>query len=160
MNCRASEPLILAERDGVLTSEQHAALTRHLATCPACRQLRDNLAEAMSAVRSDTANVPTPDVEAEWRAVQAKINAPASSQRTRRRAAPIIWLSAPLAAAAAIALAFLATRSIPGSSRDAVAQADFVEVADPAATPIVYADQESGWLVVWAENPQPSSAAG
>jgi hypothetical protein len=31
-----------------------------------------------------------------------------------------------------------------------MAHADFVEVTDPNATPIVYSDKESGVLVVWA----------
>lgn len=162
MNCREAQPLLLTERDGTLSSEQRAALARHVAECADCRQLQSNLAAAMDAVRAEAASVPVPDIDAEWRAVQAKINSGKADQRRKRRLAPIIWMSAPLAAAAAVALAFFATRPIiPTTEPDGftVAQADFVEVADSRATPIVFTDQESGWLVVWAADVSPSASA-
>ncbi len=33
---------------------------------------------------------------------------------------------------------------------ESFARADFVELTDGSATPLVYVDRESGWLVVWA----------
>jgi anti-sigma factor RsiW len=159
MNCRSAESLLLAERDGVLTSAQHAELASHLAACGECRQMQALLATAMDGVRHDAQSVRVPDVEAEWAAVQARLNGAALAQRTeRRRLAPVIWFGAPLAAAAALALAFFVTRPVPttpnfaSGSAEIAAHADYVEVADPNASPIVYTDKESGWLVVWAEN--------
>lgn len=170
MNCRSAEPLLLAERDGVLTPAQRAELASHVAACASCRQFRADLATALDAVRAETRAVPLPDIDAEWRAVQAKINGDTASERAtstrlqKRRLAPIVWISAPLAAAAAVALALFVQRPVPPPmpSGDGViaARADYVEVADPAATPIVYTDKESGWLVVWAESPDTEHASG
>lgn len=158
MNCRSAEPLLLAERDGVLTPAQHVELASHVAACAGCRQFRADLAAALHAMRADVQAVPLPDVDAEWRAVQAKINGSAASEQTgatrteKRRLAPVLWISAPLAAAAAVALALFVQSPVPAPSAEGViaARADYVEVADPKATPIVYTDKESGWLVVWA----------
>lgn len=153
MNCREAEPLILAERDGVLTPEQHAALAQHVASCTSCRQLQHDLAHAMDAVRAEAVSVRVPEVETEWRAVQARLAAANPARRQPRRLAPIIWITAPLAAAAALALAFLTSRPVAPDADTTgymAAQADFVEVSDPSATAVVYTDQESGWLVVWA----------
>lgn len=172
MNCRSAQPLLLAERDGVLTPAQHAELASHLAACASCRQFRNDLATTLDAVRADARAVPLPDVEAEWRAVQARINgsapsANASSRAAQRRLAPVVWFGAPLAAAAAVALAFFVNSEptstaapLSGSSTAIAAHADYVEVADPNATPIIYTDKESGWLVVWAESAEPAHASG
>jgi hypothetical protein len=169
MNCRSAEPLVLAERDGVLTPAQHAELAQHLATCAGCRQFRAELAAALETVRAEAHAVPLPDIDAEWRAVQAKINDRAASDPAaaslakKRRLAPVVWISAPLAAAAAVALALFVQRPVPmpaATSEGVIAaRADFVEVADPKATPIVYTDKESGWLVVWAESPDTARAS-
>ncbi len=169
MNCRSAEPLLLAERDGVLTPAQHAELARHIAACADCRQFRADLAAVLADVHAEAQAVPRPDVDAEWRAVQAKINGGAAgggraAPHKKARLAPIVWISAPLAAAAAVALALFVQRPVPmpaATSEGVIAaRADFVEVADPKATPIVYTDKESGWLVVWAESADTTHASG
>lgn len=167
MNCRSAQPLLLSERDGVLTPAQHAELASHLATCASCRQFRADLATALDAVRADVRTVPLPDIEVEWHAVQARIKGAAPRVAKRRPLAPVVWFGAPLAAAAAIALAVFVNRSpMPATapvSADGVelaAHADYVEVADPNATPIIFTDKESGWLVVWAESPDVAHAPG
>ncbi len=158
MNCRDSESLILAERDGVLTKEQHAALSDHVAACPVCQQFRTSLNTALDSLQADVAAVTVPDADEAWRDLRANLHKPAK----KRPLAPVVWFSAPLAAAAAIAVAFLVTRpATPTSSFELViapplhdpsiiAGADFVEPGDPNATTLVYVDKESGWLVVWA----------
>ena len=193
MNCRDTESLILAERDGALTSSERAALSDHLTACPACRELRRSLAASLEAYRTSTASVRLPDVDAEWRELESKL--PASRRGTRRRPlAPVVWFGAPVAAAAAaLAMVFLVGGS-PFSSRPAsdsaateastallargsapaeampaasfvpppppppppmydpsiIAGADYVEAGNPNAATLVYVDNESGWLVVWA----------
>jgi anti-sigma factor RsiW len=158
MNCRDSESLILAERDDVLTQEQHAALSDHVAACPACLQLRANLNTALDSLHAEVAAASVPDANNAWRELQAKLHKPARP----RPLAPVIWFSAPLAAAAALAVAFFATRPVtptapeeiviaqPLHDPSIIAGADFVEAGDPNATTLVYVDKESGWLVVWA----------
>lgn len=169
MNCRSAQPLLLAEKDGVLTSAQHAELASHVASCTVCCAFRTELAVALDTLRVEAQATPLPDIDAEWRAVQAKINAPSNAsaaRREKRRLAPVVWISAPLATAAAVALAFWVGRPVPSgeltntTGAEFAARADYVDVADPNATPIVYSDKESGWLVVWAESADTAHASG
>lgn len=170
MNCRDSESLILAERDGTLDPNKRSALSDHVAACPACRALRQNLATALASYAAAVREVPVPDADAAWRELQARLPAPAPS-RKRGPLAPVVWFAAPLAAAAAFAFAFLFTRPAPEPVPPSevslttarigppppplhdpsfIAGADFVETGDPDAATIVFVDAESGWLVVWA----------
>ena len=155
MNCRDIEPLLLAERDGVLTSQQHAELAAHVAGCPTCRRARLNYVDAVTFLKTDAANVAVPDADKEWRTIRAQLHGESTKPAKKRPLAPIIWFSAPLAAAAAIAIAFLAHDPRPQTPDPAalaaeVARADFVEAGDTNASTMVYVDKDSGWLVVWA----------
>ncbi len=154
MNCRDIAPLLSAERDGALPSVQRAELVRHVEACAECRALQAAFTHAMEALHADE----------EWRLLQARLAQP--ERERRRRLAPITWIGLPLAAAAAVAFAFYLGRPEPlGESRALtptgveLAHADFVEVTDPNATPIVYTDKESGWLVVWAADSGAGAAA-
>lgn len=169
MNCRDSESLILAERDGALTKPQLAALSNHVAICPACAKFRADLAIALRAYESGLAAVPAPDADEAWRELQNRLNHGADRREKKRPLAPVIWFSASLAAAAAFALALLITRpaSPPPAAEETrlaiapppppplhdpsfIAGADYVEAGDPEASVVVFVDKESGWLVVWA----------
>ena len=154
MNCRDIETLLLAERDGVLTSEQHAALAGHVAACPACRQFRANLTEATLFLKTDAANVAVPDADRAWRALQAQLPGEKTRPAKKRPLAPVIWFGSTLAAAAALTFAFLSRQPQPMPTvildNDVVAEAEFVEAGDLNASTLVYVDKESGWLVVWA----------
>ncbi len=149
MNCRDIESLILAERDGVLTPTQHAALSAHVATCPACRQLRANLGEAAAFLKTDAANIAVPDADAEWRTLRTQLSSAAVKPTRKRPLAPVIWFSVPLAAAAALAIVFFVTR--PAAPQSAPAQiAARVDPAGTTVSTIAYIDKDSGWLVVWS----------
>jgi anti-sigma factor RsiW len=161
MNCRDSESLILAERDGALTQAQLAALSDHVATCPACAKLRANLTTALDAYQAGLATIAVPDADEAWRDLQAKLPGAGSKAARKRPLAPVIWFSAPLAAAAAFALAFFVSRPTPSTQpvemahttpvydTSIIAGADYVEAGDPNASTMVYVDKDSGWLVVW-----------
>ncbi len=150
MNCRDSESLILAERDGALTKPQLAALSDHVAACPACRRLRADLAAAVDVYGSGIAQVSVPDADEAWRELQDRLNSPAKREK-KHPLAPVIWFGAPIAAAAAIAFALLPQTPEPVSlSAPLEARAEFVEAGDATASTLVYVDKESGWLVVWA----------
>ena len=138
MNCRDIEPLLLSERDGVLTSTQHAALAAHVAACPACRLLRTTYGEAVTFLKTDAANVTVPDADQEWRTLRAQLHGNTAKPAKKRPLAPIIWFGAPLAAVAALVFAFFVSRPAPAP------------VEDVTVSTIAYVDQESGWLVVWA----------
>jgi anti-sigma factor RsiW len=159
MKCRDIEPLLLAERDGVLTPKQHAELAAHVAGCPACRRARLNYGDAVTFLKTDAANVAVPDADKEWRTIRAQLHGETAKPVRKRPLAPIIWFSAPLAAAAALAFAFFVTKSpvpqtpsltTPQAPATEVARADFVEAGDANASTMVYVDKDSGWLVVWA----------
>ena len=155
MDCRDIEPLILAERDGVLTPAQHAALSAHVAACPACQQLRANLGEAAGFLKTDAANVTVPDADREWRTLRTQLSSAAAKPARKRPLAPIIWFSAPFAAAAALAIAFFVNR--PAAPQPGPAQvAEHVDPSGTTASTIAYVDKDSGWLVVWATDPKSS----
>ena len=155
MNCRDTEPLLLAERDGVLTPGQQAALERHVAACPACQHLRARLAEALAAYRTDAASVAVPDADEAWRTLRTQLHGDGARPAKKRPLAPVIWFGSTLAAAAALTFAFLSRQTpkpaqVFSPDNDIVAEAEFVEAGDINASTLVYVDKESGWLVVWA----------
>lgn len=169
MNCRDNESLILAERDGALPKAQLAALSDHVATCPACAKLRADLAAAMNTYQAGLHAVATPNADEAWRELQSRLSEPAKRDK-KRPLAPVIWFGASLAAAAAFAFAFLVTRPLtqpateeallviappppPLHDPSFIAGADYVEAGDPDASIMVFVDKESGWLVVWASDP-------
>lgn len=172
MNCRDVTPLLSAERDGPLDAAAREALERHVAACPACRLIRADLAEAAETWRDNTARAATPDPAGEWHTLRAQLHAgkdgPAAHPAPLRRLpAWLLTAGALPAAAAAVWLAMLAldphaTSTVHPSlspvalakPAPAPARADYVDT--PAdTTPVVYLDQESGWLIVWAESPAP-----
>lgn len=149
MNCRDIEPLLLAERDGVLTKDQHTALADHVATCPACQKLRAVTGEAVTFLKTDAANVQVPDVDQEWRKLRAQLHGETAKPAKKRPLAPVIWFAAPLAAAAALTIAFFASRPVTPQASPLTPQAS-VEAGETVASTIAYVDKDSGWLVVWA----------
>jgi len=155
MNCRAIELLLLSERDGTLTEAQQATLERHVTACPSCLRLRSDLAAALAAFQTDVAHVVVPDVEAEWHTLRAQLLRQAARPEEKRPRARLIWLTLPLAAAAALAIAYFGLLPKPPEPvvpANEIAQAEFVEAGDPNASTMVYVDKDSGWLVVWATN--------
>jgi len=160
MNCRDIEPLLLAERDGALTFEQRAALEQHVAACPACRQLRARLDDALDTFRSDAATVPVPDIDSEWRTLRAQLQGERAKPAKKRPLAPVIWFGTSLAAAAALVFAFVSLQPKPAGSvgNATIAQADSIDAGDVSASTMVYVDRDSGWLVVWATEADASSS--
>jgi anti-sigma factor RsiW len=164
-SCRDYAALILAEPDGILSADERAQLAGHLATCAACRDRRAALQEAREKFRARADRVAVPDAAEAWRKLQPLLRA--HDSRPRRRLAPLVWFGVPLAAAAAVAFAWLGGRNGVGtpaapaspSAPAAVetARADYVEAGDAGATTMVYVDKESGWLVVWATDAEAKS---
>ena len=158
MNCRAATHLLAAERDAPLPASEQAGLERHLAACPECARVRVDLAAAADAWRQTTARVTPPSPAAEWRELRASLHAAPPPRRLPG------WLVAagglPLAAAAAWGLLLALRPPAPATElalQPAAARAEFLETGDDAS-PVVFLDQTSGWLIVWAEAPaEPSS---
>lgn len=149
MNCHQVEPLLFAERDGALSPAQRASLAQHIAGCAACRQLHGEFATALAAWQADVTQVAVPNAATAWTALRPRLAEPQPAHR--RKLAPIIWLTAPLAAAAAIALVFLTATHGPLAPTEVTdARAEFVQPGNANASTMVYVDKDSGWLVVWA----------
>lgn len=153
MNCRAAQRLLSADRDGALAAPERAGLDEHVRACAECRQFQVTLTEAGADLQTAAAQVKVPDEERAWQDIHRAIRAgrPAA---TRSWWAPVRW-ALPLGAAAALAavVAFVPTGSdddaAPATAIAPVARAEFVEVPNNSSS-VVYVDDQSGWLVVWA----------
>ena len=157
MKCHDVERLGFDAQERNLGDVQRADLAEHLLACDACRQSSERIRAALDAWRSTTANTPLPDVSREWQAVRRRrlstTDTDAIASRPQR--SPFLaWLAIPVAAAAAIAIAmFIIPQGPPASpadgARDALARAQ--PAVDSATAPtVVFVDEKSGWLVVWA----------
>ncbi len=153
MNCRRSQRLLSLDRDEPMRAEHAATLDAHLTACADCRRHRDLLADAITGLRANQESIQTPDAQAEWRLLSATLDRPANPQRPRasRRAWIAVWSTG--AALAALAVAFVSGPfdSAPPVAATTLARAEFVELGDATATPVVFVDHDSGWLIVWAE---------
>lgn len=148
MNCRAAQRLLSAERDGALPSGERAGLAEHVAGCAECRQFQALLAVSQGELSAAAARVVVPDEERAWQDIRREL-------RADRPAATRLWWSLgrwalPLGAAAALAaVAVVGPSWTDDEGPQAVARAEFVEVSGNASS-VVYVDDKSGWLVVWA----------
>lgn len=170
MNCQHAESQIFAARDAPLGAADAALLEQHLAECPHCRSLADQLAAAAAVWQKNDAKVTPPEPLPEWHAVRRRIRESDTHSRTTglpswRR---LIRRALPLAAALAIAVNYwkptIIPEAVPPSSQVVqhddwvemhehfafVAHAEYVETEDEEISPFVYVDEESGWLIVWA----------
>ena len=152
MTCAEVQRRICSE--GSRTENPDPGFASHLRTCAACRNMAQQFAGALDAWRAEAAAVVVPDVEREWLAVRRRLrNGERPTGEPPRRLA---WYALPVGAAAALVAAFLVVRSVPGGGPAAaesgsrpVARADSVEVPG-GSSPLVYVDDRSGWLIVWA----------
>lgn len=157
MNCREAQDRILTERDGALDQTSRVALAGHLADCAGCRRVRDDLTAAVSAWRAEVANVRVPDAEREWHAVRRKIRGgeTAAAGPARSRRSLFTWIALPLGAAAAAAIALFVSPS-PQFDPAPIAHVDSVEAPGNNASTMVFVDDKSGWLIVWASDATPT----
>ena len=101
-----------------------------------------------------------PDADLAWQAVRREIRSGRASVGARSAPWFSRWmLPVGMAAALVAAVILVAPHRRPepamakvASSRE-MARADFVDVGG-AASPMVYVDDKSGWLVVWATDDQ------
>ena len=149
MNCRSAQRLLSADRDGALATHERAGLDEHVAACAECRQFRVTLEAAAADLRTAAAHVTVPDEARAWQDIHREIRA-ARPAAARSWWAPVRW-ALPLGAAAALAavVAFVPMDFGEGATPAAVARAEYVEVPSNSSS-VVYVDDKSGWLVVWA----------
>lgn len=161
MNCHEAQKHLFADDSRAPATAERSALVSHLATCAECRQVQARLVSALDSWRADDARVRVPDAEREWHAVRRKIRGGAEAGTTSVFARPrriFAWIAVPVGAAAALAVALFVepsasqspSKKSPAPSTQ-VARADSVEVPG-GASPLVYVDDKSGWLIVWAND--------
>jgi hypothetical protein len=154
MTCRDAELQIFAEGEVAMDENLRPLLASHISNCVECRHKRDNLSRAIGTWRSRTRAVVAPDADRAWNDLRRELRRDRTTAARPSRLAA--WIATPLAAAAALALMMLSepgSRVSSGSSPShQVARADYVEVPSRTASTVVYVDDESGWLVVWASD--------
>src|SRR5687768_1213812 len=164
MNCREAQSRIFAERDGALDNPQRAALEEHVAHCGDCQRIRDGLTTVFTTWRNDVNRVAVPNPEREWHAVRRKIRGGAEAgeaQQPRARRNLFAWLALPLGAAAVAVALFVTLQTAPTVVESArpvvrIAHVNSVEVPGDNASTVVFVDDKSGWLFVWASAPTPN----
>lgn len=156
MNCRTALQHIASERDTGLDAGSRAGLEAHVAACDSCRRARANLAAALESWRSESTRVAIPDPEREWQAVRRRIRS--APEAHREHASPRAWFNpawlAVPAAAALVAFTFFRPNAgpeeIPGGRTATTARVEAVEAPGGNASTMVFIDDKSGWLIVWA----------
>jgi hypothetical protein len=155
MNCREALSQLAKDRDAAPEAGDCSDLAGHLAHCRSCRQVGANLEAALASWRTEAAQTAVPDPDQEWLAVRRRLRGAAAS----RDPAPgwsfkPAWLILPLAAAIAAVLYLPRTaapemRPGPGAL---VARANSVDVPGGKSSTMVFVDDQSGWLIVWASD--------
>lgn len=156
MNCHTVQEHLTRAVDDDQSASLQTSITAHVESCAVCRQFAANLDELPPLIRTEVESISVPSADEMWREVSAQLNAPDKP----RKVAPLIWITAPLAAAAALVFTFLPQQNQetdPVIADHSTVQVNYVEVADPDSTAMVYVDKESGWLVVWADDPSATS---
>jgi hypothetical protein len=90
-------------------------------------------------------------LEEDWRALRARLE-PRRRSRWMGRPA-FMWVPGLAVAAAVAAFVLFPGRTVPVGGVGEAAAVEFLEVAGSAEAPVVFVDEPSGWLVVWAVQP-------
>lgn len=163
MNCREAQNQILAERDGALAESERAALVAHVAHCNDCQRVRADLDAALTHWKTTAQAVVVPDAGREWHALRRKIRGGVEAGEVRlapRRPGLLAWLTVPLAAVGAAALALFI--SMPSGRNPAasapmthLASVESIEAPGRNASTGAFVDEKSGWLIVSASDAAP-----
>jgi predicted anti-sigma-YlaC factor YlaD len=150
MNCRSAQPLLSAERDGALAFRERADLEAHVAGCAECRRFQATLAATGEQLRAAAARVVVPDEVRAWQDIQREIRL--SKPEAARPWWNVVRWAVPLTGVAALAMVAFISPDLTDDddAMPTVARAEYVEVGGDASS-MVYVDDKSGWLVVWAE---------
>jgi hypothetical protein len=161
MNCKTALELISRDREPDSDVGSRSQLEAHLATCESCRQTQSRLAATLDSWRSEAAGAAVPDPAREWSTLRRRLRESSAATPARPIAGRPIqwaWLAIP-AAAALVALAILRPPFGPGDEPAAspamsavAARADAVEAPGGNASTMVFVDDRSGWLIVWASD--------
>lgn len=154
MNCRRAQRWLSKQLDGALDARRARSLAEHVEACPTCRAFREQCLLLRTMAREAA---PAPDLSAEamWAEVRRRIYGESATVAEDFGWKWNVWI--PVAAAAilfvtvfggAVAL-WRAQKPLPGSALASCAQVEWVETGLSGATPMVYRDEETGWVVIW-----------
>ena len=158
MTCREAQDRLFSADSGAPPAHgsQQAA---HQVGCPRCRSLEAELESALGSWRRTTAATPTPDAEHAWQVLRRRLRENQGHGDASARRGTLAWLTLPIGAVAAAVALFMAapadtTRG--GSAQDVtVASAEAVDAPGEQASTMVFVDEKSGWLIVWASDAAP-----
>jgi anti-sigma factor RsiW len=151
MNCPEARSLLSASRDGPPPPGADA-LSAHLAACPGCRRLQEDLRAGFASWTESARSVAVPAADEMWRDVRSALHRGSTPVRPAW-----VRVGLPLAAAAAVAVLLVQSpwRQASNTTESHLAQVNFVVPGTPGASTLVYEDSESGWLVVWTAENEP-----
>ena len=160
MTCREAQSQMFTEHPVGRTDPAAAsAFATHLASCSDCQRIRDELAAALTSWRTQVDTTPVPNAEREWHAVRRRIRGGAETNPKPGRVGLhwLAWLALPLGGAAAAAIALMiALPSSPVKTAEVapppLARVESVEAPGNNASTMVFVDDKSGWLIVWASD--------
>lgn len=158
MNCREAISHLARNPETPLAAGLRSELEGHLAHCQSCRHTAAAIQAGLAAWRTAAARVEVPDANREWLEVRRRRRgelAPVEELRATARRFRPAWLALPLAAAAIAAVIFFPRAAVEDrSSRPgaAVARANSVDVPGGRSSTMVFVDDKSGWLIVWASD--------
>ena len=155
--CRKIEALLLSEPDGALSAAELTVVEADVAGCESCRRQRILLSEVSAALKNSHRARSVPSASEEWMTLHERIhNERRHSKENRRAARPWLRWGIPalsLGTAAAVAcILYLRAPAPTHFPRATIARAEYVQ-SENAESTLVYVDQESGWLIVWASSP-------
>lgn len=160
MNCREVQDRICSAPDAAPDSSDGAALESHVAHCAACRRVRDDLAAALGHWRNEMTKTSVPDADREWLAVRRQIRGGGDATQSTGRW--FRWLGLPLVAGAAAALVMISPSTPPAvgiaSPIGDLVRAENIEAPGNGASTMVFVDDKSGWLIVWASDAMSQTA--
>jgi len=109
--CENIELLLSGYVDNELSEEQHQKVTQHLASCPDCREVVQDLEDTNQLLHFAFSEEKEPDVDLSgvWEEIESQLDfKPSIWERLKLRIGrPVVWIPAAFAATAAALLIFL-----------------------------------------------------
>ncbi|MGJ8641491.1 MAG: anti-sigma factor family protein [Opitutaceae bacterium] len=137
--------------DGELSPEEIERVDCWLAESAEAREELEKLKSLQQAVRS--IEVSSPPVDEQWRALGLDPESAPQPSAKRVVAFPV-WSGALAAIFIAAAVFWFSTKGIQSRSPIELSVAESVDLVESdftASSPIVYLDDQSGWIVVWVD---------
>lgn len=131
MNCEYFRELISAGLDGELSHEEERRLTEHLAGCPSCREIADQLAELKDTIGTEKPE--TMPIELEKTIIESTVRRPVGKSSLKEFIGGYYRIPKGLAWAALVLFILLAVNSFRGIAIPYGKERVMVESSQPVA---------------------------